>query len=212
MTCKIRSIRQADGGGAVALTVEELSKEGSAEKRQETFLLSAGAFDRRLHKGDIIDSETVGQLRLESRKTLALRRGSGILAYGANSRRRLTQKLMQKGFSYDEANCAAEQLDEKGLIDEESASLRDAELMVRQNRGRKAIYAKLCSRGYRQQAVDRANEYLDTVDFSLICLNAIKKQYGDSFPHEKNERDRAVATLIRRGFSLSDIKKALERI
>ena len=98
-----------------------------------------------------------------------------------------------------------------GLIDEKNAARREAERCAAQGRGRRYINARLFSLGYRGEALSEAEEYLDGVDFAELCARVIERRYGGSLPAEPSERDRAVAALMRRGFSSADIRAAVRK-
>ncbi len=200
-------MREADGGGAVLVDIEISDDEGRSERRALLLTLSDYRAHR-LHRGDEMTFEEFDELDRLSKKAEAVRRGAGILAYGANSKETLRRKLIMKGHSRDAAEAAVAELASEGLIDERNAALREAERCVAQCRGRKYIAARLYSLGYRGNAADAANDYLNDVDFAELCARVIDKKYGGTLPREAHERERAVAALMRRGFSMSDIRAA----
>lgn len=210
MNIKIVSVREADGGGAVLLGVEICAGEGKSERR-ELMLTAAQYREHRPHRGDELSTEEFDELEVLSETAQAARRGAGILSYGANSRSTLRRKLISKGFSREASDAAVEMLDDAGLIDEKNAARREAERCAAQCRGRKYINARLFSLGYRGEALSEAEEYLDGVDFAELCARVIERRYGGSLPAEPSERDRAVAALMRRGFSSADIRAAVRK-
>lgn len=211
MEIKVVSVREADGGGAVLLSVE-ISAEGGKSESRELMLTAAQYRERRLRRGDTLSPDEFDALEALSETARAARRGAGILSYGANSRAALRRKLILKGFSREAAEAAVEILDGMGLIDEKNAALREAERCAAQCRGRKYIEARLYSLGYRGEATAAAEKYLDGVDFAALCAGEIERKYGGGLPAEPYERDRAVASLMRRGFSVSDIRDAVKTL
>lgn len=210
MTIKTVSVREADGGGAVILTFEISADSDGAKSERRSLLLTLAQYrEHRLHRGDTLTPEEFDRLEAASETAAAVRRGAGMLAYGANSRKKLRQKLICKGFSREASDAAVEMLSDEGLIDEKKAALREAERCVAALRGRKYISARLFSLGYRGEAADEADRYLDTVDFPALCARFVDKNYGGALPDEPRERDRAFAALMRRGFSASDIRAAV---
>lgn len=212
MTIKVVSVREADGGGAVILSFE-ISADGDGRSERRSLLLTLPQYrERRLRRGDTLSPEEFDELEAMSETAAATWRGAGILAYGANSRRTLQRKLITKGFSREAADAAVTALSDDGLIDEKKAALREAERCTAALRGRKYISARLFSLGYSGDATIDADEYLDSVDFPALCANYIEKKYGGALPREPRERDRAVAALMRRGFTGSDIRTAVKML
>lgn len=118
MTIKVVSVREADGGGAVILSFE-ISADGDGRSERRSLLLTLPQYrELRLRRGDTLSPEEFDELEAMSETAAATRRGAGILAYGANSRRTLQRKLMTKGFSREAADAAVTALSDDGLIDE----------------------------------------------------------------------------------------------
>lgn len=213
MTVKVVSVREADGGGAVILTFEISTDGTGGESERRSLLLTLPQYrEHRLRRGDTVTTEEFDELETMSKTAEATRRGAGILAYGANSRSTLRCKLISKGFSREASDAAVAALADEGLIDEKKAALREAERCVAALRGRKYISARLFSLGYRGDATEAADEYMKSVDFPALCTRFIEKKYGCALPDEPHERDRAVAALMRRGFSGSDIREATRKL
>ena len=210
MTIKLMSVREADGGGAVILTFEISADGAGGESERRSLLLTLPQYrERRYVRGDTLTTEEFDELEKISETAAAARRGAGMLAFGANSRQRLRRKLIEKGYSREASDAAVEILSNEGLIDEKKAALREAERCCAALRGRKYISARLFSLGYRGDATADADEYLDSVDFPALCAQYIEKKMGGAIPDDPRERDRAIAALMRRGFSGSDIRAAV---
>ena len=163
-------------------------------------------FELKLKKGEI-SPELFDLIEKEAKECAAYRRGVGILAYGANSRRTLERKLRQKGFDGELARSAAQKLDADGYINESEDAVRLAESCVRKLWGERRILAHLREKGYTGEALEAAKEALTEVDFTANCRRFIEKKYG-SFPKDKKEAEKAVAALMRYGYTLSQIKSA----
>lgn len=181
--------------------------EGERTQKRVLSLPEERYFELKLKRGEV-SAETFELLEGESRECRAYRRGVGILAYGANSKKTLERKLRMKGFDGESAHSAVERLGEQGYIDEESDAAGVAEVCVKKLWGRRRIIAHLREKGYGGTAIESANECLDGVDFVKNCRRLIEKKYG-SFPKDKKEAEKAVAALVRYGYSPSEIKRAL---
>ena len=141
----------------------------------------------------------------------ALRSGEHLLSYGANSVQLLSQKLMRRGFARDVALCAAQKLQEMGLIDEQNDLRRELEKCLRKLWGAKRIGAHLWSRGFAADAMSELPALLEDVDFVSNCVALIGKHYV-GIPADPDERRRMVASLSRYGYSIGEIRAAIARV
>ena len=208
MTVTITSISALNGGAEVSVSVR-LSEGENFEKRQ-LLLLSRQYAELRPEKGEI-DIESFERLLAESEVCAAVKRGMNILGYGACSEKNMTLKLRSKGFSRETAQRAAEYLCELGYINEREDARREAERCVKKYWGRKRIAAALYEKGYSEGAVSRALEALDEYDFSKICAELIKRKFK-SVPEDRDEQRKLFASLLRYGYSSSEIKNAFEMV
>jgi SOS response regulatory protein OraA/RecX len=138
-----------------------------------------------------------------------MRCGENLLSYGANSVQMLTGKLMRRGFSKENATRAAEKLQSMGLIDEAGDLRREVEKCLRKLWGAKRIRGHLWGRGFGAEAMDGLEAILSEVDFVSNCKMMIQKHYG-AIPKEQGEQRKMVASLTRYGYSLGEIKEALQ--
>ncbi len=228
MTIKVLSVREADGGGGVLITFEISDDPGEtaspriipgrsasaarSHSERRTLLLTLADFRlHRVSRGDTVKEFEFDEMSRLSDIARATRRGAGILAYGANSEQNLRRKLIARGHSKESACAAVDELAAGGLINEPAAARRLAERCVQDLRGKTYIRSKLRSLGYRNEAISAANEYLDSVDFSRLCAEAIEKKYGGRLPDDRNERSRAIASLVRRGFTSGEVYAAMKK-
>ena len=202
---KIIRLARAENPTLVTVTVA-ISADGKSEKR---YLLLPEAFviDEHLAKGEI-SPEEFDKLEKESKKCRAYLRGANILGYGANSEKKLTEKLQKRGFDREIAAAAAKKLKSDGFIDEENDAANKAFACARKLWGKKRIIAKLYESGYREDAIKAATERLSKVDFTENCKKLIAKKVK-VLPTDRKELDKLLAFLIRYGYSLSEIKQAV---
>lgn len=131
-----------------------------------------------------------------------------LLGYGAMSPRRLSQKLLQRGFDEDIVAEAIRYLTDHGFMRESEDAVRFAEQGVRKLWGIRRIREDLYARRFSEQAIADALYVLENVDFEANCAKAIAKKYG-SIPNEPSEIKKMTAALMRMGYSLSEIKAAM---
>lgn len=207
MTVSVLSI-SARGDSEIAVTFEIRNGELA---QKECFLLSASVFaDLRLAVGEC-DRDTFDAVSDAAELYRATKKGLSLLGYGASSQKALYRKLVLKGFSKDIAQRAALELSESGYINENSDAVREAERCVLKLWGKKRIIAHLRSKGYSEENVREAVYSLEDsgIDFAEVCSERLKKAV-DSLPSDPKEMQKLIASLMRYGFSGSEIKEAIK--
>ena len=130
-------------------------------------------------------------------------------AYAPSSLRALENKLINKDFDRDIAHEAVEIVRSRGYIDECAIAARRAQLLVDKKWGRSRIISKLREEGFGSEALRSGVAELDEVDFAENCAEIIKKKYGE-LSEDPYERNKALASLSRMGYSSADIRKAIK--
>ena len=207
---EIRSIRSADNGGAVLVEIwfwpEGSDFSGKCNIRRVYHLFPEQYRDLKITRGPVDDEkfeliETAGEL------CAAVKRGRFLLSFGANNAATLRQKLRISGFPAIVAAEAVEIILSEGIINENADAVREAERRVQHGDGRPKILGRLRDHGYCKEAIDAAIVYLNTVDFAEVCRRVIEKKYG-ALPTDADERRRAIASLMRLGFTGAQIREA----
>ena len=140
----------------------------------------------------------------------AVKRGLSILSFGDNTKKGLAGKLRTKGFSRTAAEEAAEYLASAGYINEaESAKLLARDMAEKKLYGAKRIAAALFEKGFSREAINAAADEVE-LDFAEICRKRIEKMGGRELFSAKETKQKALAALMRYGFSYDDIKEALK--
>lgn len=139
----------------------------------------------------------------------AIKKGISILAFGDNTKKGLAGKLRSKGFSREASLAAADFLAMAGYINEaESAKTLARDMAEKKLYGAKRINAALYEKGFAKEAISAALEDID-VDFAKICRERIKKMCGRALFAAPETKQKAVAALVRYGFSYAEIREAL---
>lgn len=145
--------------------------------------------------------------QLEKSYENALNEAVKQLSYRDLSKSTLLKKLISKGHSEDACEYAIAYLEQRNLIDDK----RYAESMLRsysrRGYGNARIKQELKMRGVSNDDAMEIYEQYKT-DFSLLHSLLDKKLKGDT--SDKKQVQKAIAFLQRRGFSWSEIKKAIE--
>ena len=157
-----------------------------------------------------LSREKYEEITLLAERHSAVKRGLSILSFGDNTKKGLAAKLRTKGFSREAAEYACEYLAESGYINEaESAKLLARDMAEKKLYGARRIAAALFEKGFSREAISAAEDEVD-VDFAAICAKRIAKMGGRELFVSPETKKKAVAALLRYGFSYEDIKEALK--
>ena len=196
----------ARNDGAEMVLTMEIGNGEQTEKRQLT-LLTGQYCELKPVKGRLTE-EQFDLLEQAARHCGALRCGERLLSCAPNSERMLARKIMQRGFTREEAETAARELCDKGWINEEADLERETEKCLRKLWGERRIRAHLWSRGFAEETLRGVPELLREVDFPANCAQLIRKQFG-SLPTDADALRRMTASLARYGYSLDEIRAAI---
>ena len=208
MTVEVLSV-SARGENEIAVTFE--IKEGE-HSQKECFLLSVKDFaDLRITVGEC-QRECYDSVSEAAEIYRAVKKGLSLLSFGRSSKKALLQKLMIKGFSREAAVCAVDSLMSEGYIDEDADAMRECEICVSKLWGESRIRQKLYEKGYSDNAIRAALYSLEDsgVDFSEICAQRLRKTV-DELPTDPKDKQKLVASLVRYGFSTSQIKDSIKK-
>jgi len=202
---RIVRVRAVEGGARLLV---ELEWQECGECCHETLSLLSGRMTRLPEIGPVTP-ETVEDLRHKSQVCAAI--GAGLRALGAtgSSRRHLTQKLCARGFAYEIAKEAVEELAEKGYLKEEEGALREAEKNLAKLWGDRRILADLRAKGYAAGALKYAAARLRAENGTDRCALLIRKRRM-AFPTDDASLRKFMAALARYGYSQAEIKAAMK--
>ena len=192
------------------ISVSVSDGDGRTEKRK--FLIFTEQYlELGIRKGQIIDEETFDKIEELSKKCRAIRKGSDLLSYSASPKVRLAHRLRSKGIDKESAENAAEHLEKMGLIDEEADVERQVTSCLKKLWGKKRIYRELCAKGYGSDIVGENISLIDEETLVQNCATLIKKKYR-VIPDESNEVKKIIASLVRYGYTFSEIKEAFRMV
>ncbi len=208
MSFKIKAIRPIENEPLSLVVLEYLE---NGEKKTEKLVVFCDFCPENGIGVGAIDENTVEELRDTAKLTYAVRRGEALLGYAANSERNLVSKLVRRGISPDHARRAARILTERGFIDDRENALAEAEKCVKKLWGPRRILQELAAKGYRGEVLDEARAYLEDVDFFASLSALIEKKYRGVLSDEEKERERAVAALVRYGYTVSQVRACIAK-
>jgi SOS response regulatory protein OraA/RecX len=123
----------------------------------------------------------------------------------------LEEKLRKHGYSSDVSARAVCELVSRGYIDEEKDAIRLCDSMISKKYGPRKVLVALKNRGYKRPVLQKAEAFLQEVDFSEVCESIVRKKIK-KLPENRDETKKLVAKLTALGYNVSDIRRALERI
>lgn len=213
MEIRILSMSAQCGGEEICLRVELCSGARGGEDRRDTrelVILTDRYAELRPTKG-AIDEETYFLLEEAAEFCTAVRMGARILAFAANTKKGLARKLVQKGVKSSVAASAADYLEERGYISETDDVEREVRAELRKLRGKNRILAALREKGFSDDAMERAVEYLSEVDFVGNCRALICKRFGGEEMTPELFR-KLSASMMRSGYNMNEVREAVRRI
>lgn len=194
--------------GSEKVTLRVLVSNSSGSEEIEFVLMREHSEMLGLKIGEISE-EMLPELEYYGEVARAYSSACSSFAYTNSSVSMLMKKLMQKGFPKDVCEDALACVKKRGFVDEEAIAVRRAQIFVEKHWGRSRIIMKLREEGFGEKAMSAALLELENVDFEASCASLIRKKYG-RVPDDSHERELMYASLMRMGYSSSEIKKALK--
>lgn len=198
-------VSAADGGAHLILTVE--CTEAGVTQREKLSVLTSRL--PAMPKTGSLTPETLSFYREEAAVAAAITAGMRILGAGGSSGRALRQKLRQRGASAAAAAAATEALADLGYLREEEGAVREAERGMAKLWGNRRILMDLRAKGYEKEAEAAAMARLSCEDEVARCATLITRRR--MFPGSGDALSKTVAALMRYGYAMPEIKKALSR-
>lgn len=213
MEAYIVKIAPAAEGEELSLTIEITDEKGL---RRENHCIAAQYFRETTLPSHIdapyaADAELLSQIRYLSLCTAAIRAGLRLLEFSFNTKKNLRGKLIRKGFPPEAADEAVAFFSENGYIDESGqAEMLAWELAEKKKYGKNRIKKELFGKGFESEVIRDALENAE-IDFPQYCAERIEMMGGREIFAEPKSKQKAVAALLRYGYSYDDVREALRR-
>ena len=208
-------MQQAEGSRGKFLITVKLSSAEHEEVRTFTvfrYFLKNPVFGGEVPEvGDFLSAERYEALEFAEACSQAAVKAVSLLAFGDNTARKLTDKLRQKGFSREAAAEAVRFCVERRYIDEEDQLRRLMEqLCERKKYGLRRIKQEVYTKGFSEETVKAVfEETAASLDFDAAVYDRVKKLGAAAFATPQAKK-RQVASLLRYGFSMEEINRALK--
>lgn len=162
-----------------------------------------------IYQGKEVDRVELALLGQQAEYRRAYNCAVSYLSRRDHSARELLLKLGRKGYR-ESAVCAVERLKEEGYIDDERfARMYVRELINIKKYGKRRIEQELYRKGVDREIISLVLEETDFDEDELCTL--IKRKYLRCLSDEKGIK-KAVAGLMRMGYSFGEVKAALGRL
>lgn len=183
------------------------------EEKYELILSPDQYKEQSIAKGDVIEEEKMQSLKEDMQFYSAVRRAYDILSYGQNTKNQLIYKLVKKGFKRNLAVQVAEYMRDQGYINEREQLMDySLQLATKKYYGRERVLAEVMKHGFERDFVESVlMDSLKEVDFVSNCAYLIRRKYGE-IPKDIMEFKKMMASLVRYGYSISEIKVAVHRV
>lgn len=189
----------------------QISDDAGNKERRKLLIFTNQYLELGLRKGMILDEDTFDALEKCSRECLAIRKGSDLLAYSSSSRKRLIDRLKNKGIDRETAESAASRLAKIGAINEDLNAEHEVSSCLRKLWGKKRIYQELLAKGYEKEHIANAIEDISKDQMIENCVALFRKKHK-MLPDDPNVRKKIVGSLVRYGYTFDEIKRAFEII
>lgn len=210
MKIEVISVSAVSEGAEMIISVSISNEDNKTEKRK--FLIFTEQYlELGIRKGQVIDEETFDKIEELSKKCRAIRKGVDLLSYSASSKVRLAHRLRSKGIDKESAENAAEYLEKMGIINEEADVERQIASCLKKLWGKRRIYRELCAKGYDRTLVEAEISKIDGEILVQNCVACFRKNHK-ILPEDPEVRKKIVASLVRYGYTFSEIKEAFRII
>ena len=197
----------AGGLGEIFVTFEFRN----GEKRSVSkFLISDAAYIELSLAVGISSSLAYDAVEREANIYQVYKKALYLLGYTSASRKALLRKLVDKGCDAEYSSIALDRLEANGMLNEMDFALREGEKCLLKLWGRERIRMHLREKGYTDESINSVFFAFEDngVDFDENCALLLKKKYS-RIPTDKRELQKVIASLMRYGYSLSQIKAAI---
>jgi regulatory protein len=205
----VAGVRAGEDGEHIHIRLRAKEESGKMTRLFSLRVEEYAALPRRPAVGAWLSCEAARAIADAADASAAYGRGLSILGYGANSARRLEQKLTSKGYDKEVAARAVRALSDRGYLQEARDACRMARQILRRGRGMRRILQELRAKGYGDAALEAVREELAAEDFVALCAQVAQKKCR-TMPADREQREKLAAYLLRCGFDAAQIRAAMQ--
>ncbi len=160
-----------------------------------------------LYPGKELEEETLAALREAAGESCAKGLAAKLIGHRPMSRKELLQKLAEKGTSEEDAETAAQWLEELGALDDGAYACTVVRYYSQRGYGRKKLESELFRRGVPREFWEAAMLEAQPAEEGVRQFLESKLRGRD--PTDPKEIKRVSDALLRRGYSWGQIKEGL---
>ena len=160
-----------------------------------------------LRPGMELEEEQMTALRQAADRSLALRQAAALLAVRDRSRRELTDQLVRKGVSEENAELAADRMVELGVLNDAAYAAAWVRRGVSRGWGPRRVESELYRRGISRELWSDALDIVE--DWTAVAADFVSRRRGDL--SDPAARKKLSDALARRGFDWDCIREVLHR-
>lgn len=202
-TYVLSGMRAADGGARLLLQVQVQTPLCSEVKTLSVF----SARLQRMPRCGALTEEEYRLLCEEAELTHAMDIGLRLLGANGVSQLQLVQKMQHRGVKSATARAAVRELSARGYLDECRGALHEAQKGLGKLWGDRRILADLRAKGYGEAALAEAVALLAEGNGTERCAKLMARRRM-ALPRNEEELSRFMASLMRYGYTASEIKRA----
>ena len=219
MKIAITDIKERRGGDEAVLTIT-ISNGDNAEYR-ELIVAARMLFEVGNIAGGVIPygltSDQFDILEYDAKLWEAVKKAIDLLAFGDNSKKRLSEKLRQRGFDREISEDAAEYVEKLGLVDEKRQIRHLVSQLVSKGFGKSRVKQELIRKGISREVIEEElDELLDEVDFDENLEKLLRKKVNFSLMTNdadgRKYREKVVSAMFRYGYSPADVREKLREM
>lgn len=159
--------------------------------------------DENLKVGNLLSEEALLRLRRLAAVSGAKRKGIDLLSRRMHSKKELEQKLKKSEKTREGAAAAADELEEKGYLDDFEYAKSMVRHFLRKSYGKRRIMDELFAKGVGREEIFRALEEEYGADEREVLRALFEKKF--KAPQEGADKRRAAQFLARYGYETGDI-------
>lgn len=200
----------AKGKYIVTLSMTGTSPDGTEREERKKLLLFRYFCPALPATGAFLSQEECDALLLADEASRAAVKAVGILAYGDQTAKRLSDKLRAKGFSREACDLALRYvLDKRYIREDEQLEHFMHVLCETKHYGLRRIRQEVYARGFSEQTIRLwFSSTAESLDFDAALEKRLEKVPEETFS-DPDKVQRLTASLLRYGFSTDEIRRGL---
>ena len=219
MEIAIVALEGRRGGDEAALKIR--IRDGERVEERELVVASRMLFEIGNIGGGVLpyalSCEQFDTLDYDAKLWEAVKKAYDLLAYGDNSKKRLSEKLRQRGFDREIAEEAVEYAERLGVVDEKRQLEHVVGQLVSKCYGRSRIKQELIRKGISREIIDEyLDDLLEEVDFDALLEKLLRKKVDfemiGSGPEGRKYREKVISAMFRYGYSPDEVRRKLREI